>query len=149
MKRSAGFTLVEMLIVLGIIAILAALVYPGFAGYVTKTRRIEGQIALVELMQQQERFYSQNNSYIAFSSSSTDPDEKRFRWWSGSSAPRSAYELRGRACPGRDIAHCIELQALPGTSLVDANFKDRECEALTLTSTGEHTSSGTSERCWP
>ncbi|MDP3672209.1 MAG: type IV pilin protein [Telluria sp.] len=149
MKRSAGFTLVEVLIVLAIVTVLAALTYPSFAGYITKTRRIEGQIALLEIMQQQERFYSQNNSYIAFSSSSTDPDQKRFKWWSGSIAPKSAYELRGRACPGREIVQCIEIQALPGTELVDANFKDSECEMLTLNSAGEHTASGTSGKCWP
>lgn len=149
MKRRAGFTLVEVLTVLAIVTLLAALTYPSFAGYITKTRRIEGQIALLEIMQQQERFYSQNNSYIAFSSSSTDPDQKRFKWWSGSTAPRSAYELRGRACPGREIVQCIEIQALPGTELVDASFKDSECDMLTLNSAGEHAASGTSATCWP
>jgi type IV pilus assembly protein PilE len=149
MKRHAGFTLVELLVVLAIVAVLVAAAYPNYAGYITKTRRIEGQVALVELMQQQERFFTQNNTYVAFSSGSSDPQETRFKWWSGSAASSSAYELRGRACPGYAIAQCVELQATPGTAKVDARFRDGDCETLTLNSAGERTSSGASDRCWP
>ena len=149
MKRSTGFTLIEVLVVLAIVAVLTAISYPSYAGYITKTRRIEGQIALLELVQQQERFYTQHNTYLAFSSLSSDPQERRFKWWSGSTPAASAYELRGRACPGQAIARCIELLATPGTDKVDAKFKDSECGTLTLNSAGEHSSSGSSSRCWP
>ena len=149
MKRGTGFTLIEVLIVLAILAVLAMISYPTYAGYITKTRRIEGQIALIEAIQQQERFSTSNNTYIAFSSASTDPQEKRFKWWSGTSAQRSAYELRARACPGHGLAQCVEVQAMPGTDKVDSGFKDADCEMLTLNSAGERMSSGTVERCWP
>ncbi|HZV65969.1 MAG TPA: type IV pilin protein [Telluria sp.] len=149
MRRHAGFTLVEVLVALAIVAILAAISYPSYAGYITKTRRIEGQVALLELMQQQERFYTRHNTYLAFSSDTADPQAAAFRWWSGGSASASAYELRGRACPGLTLAQCVEIEAMPGTAKVDANFKDRECGTLTLNSGGEHAASGSSARCWP
>ena len=149
MKRDTGFTLIEVLIVLAILTVLAAIAYPSYAGYVTRTRRIEGQIALMETVQQQERFYTRNNTYAAFSSGSTDPQEKRFKWWSGSAAANSAYELRARACPGRELSQCVEVQAVPGTAKVDAGFKDADCETLSLNSAGERASSGPLERCWP
>jgi type IV pilus assembly protein PilE len=149
MNRRTGFTLIEVLIVLAILVVLAAVAYPSYAGYITKTRRIEGQIALIETVQQQERYYTRNNTYIAFSSASTDPQEKRFKWWSGGSAAKSAYELSARACPGRDLMQCVEVQATPGTANVDARFKDAECQTLTMNSAGERSSSGTVERCWP
>ena len=148
MKRGSGFTLIEMLIVLAIVGVLAAVAYPTYAGYITKTRRIEGQIALLEAVQQQESYYTRNNTYIAFSSGSTDPQEKRFKWWSGSSAANSAYELTARPCPGRDLLQCVEVQATPGTPNVDAKFKDAQCQTLTLSSAGERSSSGPSDRCW-
>jgi type IV pilus assembly protein PilE len=144
-----GFTLIEVLIVLAIVAVLAMISYPSYAGYLTRTRRIEGQIALLEAIQQQERFYTSHNTYIGFGSASTDPDEKRFKWWSGTSARHSAYELRARACAGQELAQCVEVQAMPGTANVDAGFKDADCEILTLNSAGERTASGGSERCWP
>jgi type IV pilus assembly protein PilE len=149
MKRNTGFTLIEVLTVLAILAVLAAIAYPTYAGYITKTRRIEGQVALIEAMQQEERYFTQNNTYTEFSSDSTEPQEKRFKWFSGSAAASSAYELRARACPGLAIGQCVELQATPGTGKVDAKFRDSGCATLTLNSAGERTASGTADRCWP
>jgi type IV pilus assembly protein PilE len=149
MKRHTGFTMMEVLVVMAIVAILSALAYPSYAGYITKTRRIEGQIALLEALQQQERFYTQNNTYSAFSSSSTDPQERRFKWWSGSSAAGSAYELRAHACPAQELNQCVEIEARPGTAMVDSKFRDRDCETMTLNSVGQYTSSGRAAHCWP
>ena len=140
-----GFTLIELLVVLVILGVLSVLAYPSYAGYVRKSRRVEGQVALKETMRQEERYYSQHNSYMPFSA--TDPGP--FRWWSGSTARASAYELDAHACPGRAIAECVELRAQPGTGQVDGHFRDPECEALTLDSTDRQASTGTSGRCWP
>jgi len=144
-----GMTLVEVMIVLVIVMILTTLAYPSYAGYVTKTRRIEGQVALVETMQQQERYFARNNSYLAFSAASTEPAEVLFRPWSAPSAVRSAYELEGRACPGQSITDCIELRATPGTAQVDGRFKDPDCGVLTLDSAGRQGASGAALNCWP
>ena len=144
-----GMTLVEVMIALVIVMILTTLAYPSYASYVTKTRRVEGQVALVETMQQQERYFARNNSYLAFSAASTEPAEVLFRAWSAPSAVRSAYELEGRACPGQSIADCIELRASPGTAQVDSRFKDPDCGVLTLDSAGRQGASGAALNCWP
>lgn len=147
-KFGAGFTLVEVLIVLAILAILAMVSYPSYAGYLTRTRRIEGQIALFEAIAQQERFYTSHNTYIGFGADSTDPDEIRFKWWSGTSAKHSAYELRARACPGHTLAQCVEVQAMPGTDKVDTASRDADCATLSLNSAGQRMAGGPLERCW-
>lgn len=149
MKRASGFSMIELMIVLAILSVLAAIAYPAYAGYITKSRRIEGQIAMIEALQQQERFYSSHNTYIAFSSASTDEEERRFKWWSGAAAARSAYELSAYPCAGMALTQCVEVRATPGTAKVDARFRDAECETLTLNSAGERASSGPMERCWP
>jgi type IV pilus assembly protein PilE len=149
MTHRRGFTLIELLIVVAIVGLLAAMVYPSYAAYMTGARRIEGQTALLENMQRQERYYSQNNTYLKFSSNPTHPDEKLFRWWSGASAAHSAYELSGRACPGVPLQRCIELYAEPGTSKVDTGFHDAECGTLSMNNVGQFRASGPKKRCWP
>ena len=148
-RNGRGFTLVELMVVLAILGILAALVYPSYTGQMIKARRIEAQLALLDLMQRQERYRALHHSYIAFSSDAADADPGPFPTWIGDSAATSAYELDGYACPDRDIAHCIELRARPGTAHVDAGFADPDCGVLTLDSTGRQMASGPSSRCWP
>jgi type IV pilus assembly protein PilE len=147
MKMQGGFTLIEMLVVLAILSILAAAAYPSFAGHMVRTRRTEGQIALIEAMQQQERYHLQHNSYVEFSSSA-EAGALGLRWWSGASAATSAYELDAHACAGQDITDCVQVRARPGTAQVDGRFRDPECGALTLDSLGVHASQGAG-RCWP
>lgn len=149
MSRRAGFTLVELLVVLAIVAILAAIAYPGYAQQVVKTRRVEAQLALVDTMQRQEQYRALHHTYVAFSSSSADGDARQFHWWLGAQPAASAYELEGRACEGQDISQCIELRAQPGTTNVDARFSDPECGVLSFDSAGTQGSSGAGQRCWP
>jgi type IV pilus assembly protein PilE len=148
MNMKRGFTLIEMLVVLVILSILAGIAYPNYARHVVRTRRTEGQIALIEAMQQQERYYQQHNSYLAFTSADEDAAAQGFRWWSGASAAVSIYELDAHACPGRALADCVEIRATPGTAKIDSRFRDPECGALTLDSFGVHAAAGTG-RCWP
>lgn len=143
-----GFTLVELMVVLAVLGILAALAYPGYSEHVVRTRRTEAQVALQALMQQQERYFTQHNRYIAFGAAAAVPDARLFRWWSGASAATSAYEIEGKACDGQDIADCVQLIATPGTARVDSTFRDSRCERLILTSTGLHLASGPATRCW-
>ena len=58
-----GFTLVELLIVMAIVGILAAVAYPSYAAYVLKSRRSDGLTALSQNQVILERCYAQNLSY--------------------------------------------------------------------------------------
>lgn len=142
----AGFTLIELMIVMVVAAILAGIAHAAYREYVLRAKRTEGKAALLQLLQQQERYYSLHNSYIAFSSNSSDEDEKKFKWYSAGSASTSAYEIVGEACPGDVIMNCLQLTAKPGTPKVDANFKDPHCGKLTVTSAG--TKDAENADCW-
>lgn len=148
-RHSRGFTLTEVLAVLAILGILAAIAYPAYARQIVKARRVEAQLALLDAMQRQEQHRALHHSYIAFSIDDEEPDAQQFDRWIGSNAAASAYELDGYACPGQDVAQCIELRAQPGTANVDADFSDPECGTLTLDSTGRQGASGPSASCWP
>ena len=55
MKINRGFTLVELMIVVAIVAILAAIGYPSYQNSVQKSRRADGRAALQEAAARQER----------------------------------------------------------------------------------------------
>ena len=66
MKKASsiqGFTLIEVMIVVAVIGILAAIAYPSYQESVTKTRRSAAQGCLVEMAQFMERFYTTNMRY--------------------------------------------------------------------------------------
>ena len=62
-KTGKGFTLIEVLIVVAILGILAAIVIPAYSEQVRKTRRSDAKITLMQNAQTLERCLSDNNSY--------------------------------------------------------------------------------------
>jgi type IV pilus assembly protein PilE len=145
-KSVRGFTMIELMITLVILAILAAVAFPSYQESVLKTRRTEGRAALMKAMQQEERYYSLHTTYLAFSSASIDANEKSFSWFSGENAQGSFYEISAQACKGKVLRDCVLLTAQPGTNNVNAHYRDPKCGKLTLSSTGEKTADADS--CW-
>lgn len=62
--KNRGFTLIELMIVVGILGILAAIAYPNYMEYIQRSNRSEGQALLQDAAASQERFFAQNNSYV-------------------------------------------------------------------------------------
>jgi type IV pilus assembly protein PilE len=63
MKTKKGFTLIELMIVVAIVGILAAVAYPSYLQHVESTRRSDAQGALSGLANAIERHYTTNSSY--------------------------------------------------------------------------------------
>ena len=59
----AGVTLMELMIVVVIIGILAAVGYPNYRDFAARAKRTEAKAALLQIATNQERFYLNNNTY--------------------------------------------------------------------------------------
>ena len=71
-RINQGFTLIEVMIVVGIIAILASIAYPSYQDSVVKSRRSDAMGALQGLAQAMERHYTDTGSYEAAAASGND-----------------------------------------------------------------------------
>lgn len=138
-RPQGGFTLIELMITVAIVAILAAIAYPAYTEQVAKSRRAEAKAMLMEVMGAQERFYSLNSTYTTSLTATLGyPD-------AGGGAVASEedhYRITAAACGG-GIGSCVQLTATP-------QIADARCGNLTLDSTGVRGESGTStiQECW-
>lgn len=62
-KHMRGVTLIELMIVVVVISILAAVAYPNYQEFTARAKRNEARAALLRLATNQERFYLNNNSF--------------------------------------------------------------------------------------
>jgi len=62
-KKTRGFTLIELMIVVAVLSIIVAIGYPSYLEHVKKSRRVEGMGNLLELADRMERAYSDRGFY--------------------------------------------------------------------------------------
>ncbi len=143
-RGASGFTLIELMIVVAVIGILAAIAYPSYQNAVLKGRRAEGRTALLNLLQQEERYLTQNGSYMTFDSSTSGSIP--FRRYSGDGdGTDAAYVLGARACSATlSLKECVVVFGRPTAAKPDPVVQE-----LTVSSTGLKSCTATDQSiCW-
>jgi type IV pilus assembly protein PilE len=139
----AGLTLIEVALVLGIAAVLAAAATQGWQSLVRRQQRTEAKTALQHAMQQQERHFSLHGQYQAFDATAPGP----FKWHSGPTPAESAYAISAVACAGMSLGRCVIALAHPGGAGVRPGQGDPDCGVLRLDSRGVQQADG-GPACW-
>lgn len=142
LRASAGFTLIEMMIVVVIVAILAAIAIPSYQDYIERARRVDARETLTRIATLQERFFFQNSRY------SNDQTLARF---GGQTSPEGWYNIALDVPQGCTAEACngFTLTATP----VGAQANDETCQLFTINQTLRQTavdSNGddSTDDCW-
>jgi type IV pilus assembly protein PilE len=135
-RREQGFTLIEVMIAVGIIGILAAIAVPSYSEHVRQSRRAAVKGTLVEAAQWMERFRAENNAVYTDAALpaglSTVPSSGSAFYTVALTSTAATYELT--ATPGGSMAGDV-------------------CGAFTLAHDGQRSAAGVSsgstyDRCW-
>lgn len=133
-RRMAGFTLIELVVVVAIVGILAAIAYPGYMDYVRKGNRTDAKTTLLQTSQVLERCFTQysayNNAGCTVQNAGTVNSSERL-YTVGVVSDATTYTLT----------------ATPVAGKVQAG--DAKCATLTLNNLGVRGATGTSTgECW-
>ncbi len=133
-RGGRGFTLVEMMVVIAIVAILTAVALPSYNKHLQRSARVNAEAILTQSTQLMERYYTANNTYLGGPlMSAVSPI--------GATGTAVKYNISFVAPP---TATAYTVQAVPFSSQAsDA------CATLTLSGTGAQTPAPTTSlTCW-
>jgi type IV pilus assembly protein PilE len=127
-------TLIELLCVIAIIGILAAISYPMFAEQSAKGRRTSARALIYEVLQHEERFYTENNTYTTNLAALGMPSPLQ--------TDQGTHSITLAVGPTGDLTTSVQIT---GTALVS----DSKCATMTLTSAQAKSGTGSQPSvCW-
>lgn len=137
--RIAGFTLIELMVVLLIVGILGTVAVPAYRQYVIRAHRTEAKTALLRLAANQERHHLQHNTYT---------DDLAALGFAAGVSDNGVYTL---SVP---IADATSFQAAavptPGGGLNDVDMsRDEACARFTIDAAGRRSAfPDPGDACW-
>ena len=129
-----GFTLVELMVVVAVIAILAAIAIPSYYRYMLRANRVAAEDVMLDMSSAQERYLIDSRQYTT------------------SNAQLGYGTLPDTVSPNYTIAVTTSAGPPPGYTItatpIGSQTRDSDCGTLKLGSDGSKSASGTSTTCW-
>jgi type IV pilus assembly protein PilE len=142
-NRASGFTLIELMIVVAIVAIVLAIALPGYQEQVRKTKRSIARGELLEVAARQEQYFVNNKQYaidltsLGYPTNGYGVDQNT----NAVAAGAGIYNIQ-LAGGATTIAYTLEADPTGG------QVRDTRCGMLTITSTGIKGAVGSVSECW-
>jgi len=136
----SGFTLIEVMIVVVIISILAAVAVPSYQSYILRSKRADATNKLTDIANQQLQYFMDNRVYGTLDSTGLDLPQ-------GDCAAGEASSEEGLYCISIDPvapSNTYELIATPQ----GGQASDSECATITYDSADTKDSTGGGTKCW-
>lgn len=145
MRVSKGFTLIELMIVIVIVAILVGVALPSYQASVSKTRRAEAKEFALKVAHAQERHYTQ---YLRYADTITGTAAADNLGWATADLDSASgyYSLDTAGSTFTATGYTIQIKPVAGKSQADDI-----CGSFKVTHTGVKSYTGTSgskEQCW-
>ncbi len=134
MMKSRGFTLIELMIVVAVIGVLAAIAIPSYANYVDRATRADAKSSLLSIAQRLERCYTRTNRYDGDGCPASGLSDEGF------------YDIAVDV-PEADDGTTYEIRATPREGTRQWRRDLARCGVFTLDHTGLRTSSPNDD-CW-
>ena len=155
-KYQSGFTLIEVMIVVVIIAVLSSIAYPSYKESVARSRRAEARVVLTAAQQWMERFYTENFRYdqnsagVAVTDASQFPSRFSVSPLPGQGSP--SYEISVIVTPGVRDVYSVRATRKAGSSMASDRCGDFEIDHLgrkkLLNTSGFSSTSAAMDACW-
>ncbi len=140
MRRQQGFTLIELMIAMAVIAILTAIALPSYTQYVIRGKLTEAHANLADLRVKMEQFYQDNRTYIGGPCAPTGTAAAQLKYFSFSCSPAATATTYTIQAVGSD----------PGLIGITFTIDQSNTHATTVTASSKMANNGytTNAACW-
>ena len=134
-ERARGFSLIELMIVVAIMAILASVALPSYRQHVMRSHRTDATSALLRLAADQEKYYIQNNRYGTYVELKSPQTEHGWYTLAVTAADATTFTATATAKSG------------------EPQEGDEQCREFRINAAGQHTAkdaanADSTDHCW-